>query len=201
MLSQPNLDDPLDNPAWESGEVVGSRYPAPPLSPEDFELLVKRFLDAGGAALSQYQSNHREVIKAHDGAYEFDVTTRFSAHGFDYLTLVECKAYKSPVKREKVQELWTKLQSVGAQKAVLFSTSGFQSGAVKFAKQHGVALVHLADGRTTILAKAFYNDDGNIRSDMMPSDIPAAVGWLIDGTSASVLSDEDGRRLSDALKA
>jgi restriction system protein len=198
-LSQPNLDDPLDNPAWESGEVVGTKYPAPSLSPEGFELLAKKFLDAGGVALSQYQSNHREVIKAHDGAYEFDVTTRFSAHGFDYLTLVECKAYKSPVKREKVQELWAKLQSVGAQKAVLFSTSGFQSGAIKFAKSHGVALVHLADGRTTILAKAFCGDDGIIPLDMVPDDIPTVVGWLINGTSASVLSDEDGRRLSDAI--
>ena len=109
------MNDPLDNPAWESGDVVGSNYPAPRLSPEGFELLVKNFLDAGSATLSEYQSNHREVIKSHDGTHEFDVTTRFSAHGFDYLTLVECKAYKSSVKREKVQELWTKMQSVGAQ--------------------------------------------------------------------------------------
>jgi len=36
--------------------------------------------------------------------------------GAKYLTLVECKMYKSPISREKVQVLFDKLRAIGAQK-------------------------------------------------------------------------------------
>lgn len=43
-----------------------------------------------------------------------------------------------------------KVQSVGAQKGVMFSTSHFQSGALAYAKTHGIALVFVTEGRLTI---------------------------------------------------
>jgi hypothetical protein len=66
---------------------------------------------------------------------------------------VECKHDKSRVKRDRVQELWAKIQSVGAHKGILFATAGFQSGAIEFAKSHGIALVEIADGRSSYVVK------------------------------------------------
>lgn len=48
--------------------------------------------------------------------------------------LVECKKYDKPVGRDKVEILANRLQSIGAQKGILISTSGFQSGAARYAK-------------------------------------------------------------------
>jgi restriction system protein len=174
-------------------------FPPPALSPEEFELLVKRLLDAESGGLLNYRSNHRESIVGSDGTYEFDVTFRFSAAGVDYLTLVECKFHKNRVKREVVQALWTKLQSVGAHKGLIFATSGFQSGAIEFAKSHGIALVAVADGRTSYLVKRKFSDAEPIPWELVPDNIPKVVGWVIDGNRMSSIADNDGRRLRDLV--
>lgn len=58
---------------------------------------------------------------------------------------MECKRYKSKVKREVVQLLYDKLRATGTQKGMIFSTRGFQEGAITFAKQHGIALVRVIE--------------------------------------------------------
>jgi restriction system protein len=170
------------------------KYPPPTLSPEEFELTVKSMLDEAGDELSDYQSRHREVIPGPDGDYEFDVTIRFSALGATYLTLIECKHYKNRVKREKVQALWAKIQSVGAHKGIMFATAGFQSGAELFAKSHGIALVEIADGRSSYLVKAVPFDVGLVPWDQVPDYISPIVGWWNGETSVSLVSA--ARRLS-----
>jgi hypothetical protein len=61
--------------------------------------------------------------------------------------LVEAKLHKNPVKRELVQVLHQKVQSVGAHKGLMVSTAPYQTGAVIFAKAHGIALVTVTEGR------------------------------------------------------
>jgi hypothetical protein len=63
-----------------------------------------------------------------------DVTARFHLAGMDFLILFECKRHK-----DDVQVLLTKLQSTGAQKCVVVDAAEFQSGALEFAKPHGIA--------------------------------------------------------------
>jgi len=130
------------------------QYPPIQLTPEQFELEVKAMLDVLGLNLHGYDSQHREVVEGHDGDYEIDVTVRFGALDAEFLVLVECKHYKNPVKREVIQSLHSKLLSVGAQKGMVFSSSGFQSGALEFAKAHGIATVQLAEGRTSYFTKS-----------------------------------------------
>jgi restriction system protein len=171
-------------------------YPAPALTPEAFELTVKSMLDMQGVGLADYQSNHLEVISVHDGDYEFDITIRFSALSMSYLTLVECKHYKKRVEREKVQALWAKMQSVSAHKGIMFSTAGYQSGAISYAKEHKIGLVHVADGRTSYLTRASPSGQGIIPWDNVPEYIPPIVGWLIDADSRSLLSAQSHRSAS-----
>lgn len=45
--------------------------------------------------------------------------------------------------------LHSKVQSTGAHKGVLFSTTPFQRGALQFAKVHGIALIHVTEDRFT----------------------------------------------------
>ncbi|MGP3790676.1 restriction endonuclease [Pseudomonas sp. B392_1p] len=62
------------------------------------------------------------------------------------MVLIECKKYSSPIERETVQVLHDKVRSLGAHKGMLFTTTGFQSGAIKYAKAHGIALIRVTSG-------------------------------------------------------
>ena len=121
-------------------------------SPEEFEAHVKEILDKQGFSLESYQSELREKVKALDGNYEIDITARFKAFGIKFLVVVECKNWTNPVKREQVLSLESKKQSVGAQKAMLYTTSSFQEGAIEFAEAHGIALLQIRVGNSSIQA-------------------------------------------------
>jgi Restriction endonuclease len=71
----------------------------------------------------------------------------------DFLIIFECKRHKDPVKRSDAEVLLTKLQSTGAQKCVVVAATGFQSGALEFAKAHGIACVRLIDNAWTYLTR------------------------------------------------
>ena len=124
------------------------------LSPQAFELAVKGILDASGKELVSYSSSHLEKVEGTDGDYIIDVVARFVALEAEFLVLIECKHHRRKIERHDVQALFAKMQSTGAQKGMLFSTSGYQSGAIEFAGAHGIALVQLADGNTSWAARS-----------------------------------------------
>ena len=113
------------------------------LSPKEFERKVQRILKASGTELSNFRTIHREKLSSSDGVYEIDVTARFSALGANFVVLVECKHQKNPVKREVVQVLHDRIQSLGAHKGMLFATTTFQKGAIEYAMKHGIALIQI----------------------------------------------------------
>lgn len=156
------------------------------LSPHEFEMSVKRILDAAAGQLVQYESKHLDSITALDGEYEIDVTARFEAFGVNFLVIVECKHHKRKVERRDVLVLHSKLQSIGAQKAMLFSTGGFQQGAIDYATSHGIALVQLKHGISCYHTKS--------HGPSMPPPpwlhIPKYVGWWYCDSSVSLISED-----------
>ncbi|MGO0789415.1 restriction endonuclease [Herbaspirillum seropedicae] len=155
------------------------------LSPSDFEKTVKGMLDAAAGSLVGYESKHLESLEAPDGEYAIDVTARFQALGAAFLVLVECKHHRRRIERKDVQVLLQKVQSLGAQKGILFSTSGFQEGAIAFADAHGIGLVKIADGSSTW----FVRSEAALASPP-PDWVPEYVGWWCQGVSMSVVSTE-----------
>ena len=122
------------------------------ISPSDFELQVKAWLESGASTLESFSAEHREALAGVDGEYEIDVVARFKAFGSaEFLMLVECKKHKHPIKRELVQALRQKQLSLGAHKGMLVSTSPFQSGARDFARTHGIALVEIISGAAVFI--------------------------------------------------
>lgn len=116
--------------------------PVSELTPERFERQVKAWLESVAEPLEAFSAKHAHSLTGADGEYTIDVTARFTAlGGASFLLVVECKKHKNPIKREVVQVLHAKQQSLGAQKAMIFSTSKFQSGAIEYASEHGLALV------------------------------------------------------------
>jgi hypothetical protein len=113
------------------------------LSPQEFERSVAEYLvTQSRRSRSGWHVAHNRLLWGADGQYQIDVTAQFTSLGFRFLLLVECKHQRAPIKREQVAVLHQKVVSIGAQKGAVFSTSGFQRGALDFAQAHGIALVH-----------------------------------------------------------
>jgi restriction system protein len=113
----------------------------------EFERLVRDWILMQSGELTSLEVTHDVKVEAHDSTYQIDVLAKFQAFaGAEFTVLIECKKYHSAVERELVQVLHDKVRSVGAHKGMLFATSGFQSGAIKYAKAHGIALVSIIDG-------------------------------------------------------
>lgn len=130
-----------------------ARYPQADITPAELEQFVGDLFGAAGRDIDGLVVTPHDVVQGTDGTYNFDATVRFPLMGMAFLVLVEVKRHKDPIKRELVQVLHSKMLSVGAQKAVLVSTSPFQSGAVTFANTHGIALLTMTEGRHTFETK------------------------------------------------
>jgi restriction system protein len=156
------------------------------IAPDAFEREVKAILDAAGAELVEYRSEHRSKVVGLDGVYEIDVLARFSALGVEFRVLVECKHQRNAVKRDVVQVLHDRVRATGAQKGILVSTAQFQSGALEYARAHGIALVQLVEGRSTYFTRGL----GGPTEPPPWANIPAYAGWMVS------LSSEGSERRS-----
>jgi len=124
------------------------------VSPKEYERQVLDWLRQARGDLTDFEIGHLKKLVGASGEYEFDVVATFSAfEGAEFVVLVECKRYREAVKRDTVMTLHTKLIEVGAHKGMMFSTGGFQRGAIQFAAEHGIALVTFKDGKTTYETK------------------------------------------------
>lgn len=145
---------------------------------DDYEVGVKNVVEAKGHDLKDFQVTRKEVLEGADGEYEIDVVARFTIlGGAEVLVLIECKHHKNSIKRELVQALHSKLISVGAHKAMMFTTANYQRGAVEFATAHGISLVRFTDSELNYAVKAVLvdavemsiNEDGNDSSEVICS--------------------------------
>lgn len=119
---------------------------------------------------------------------QFDVTIRFTFGTYSYLTVIECKDYSSKVPVEKVDALVTKARDAKANKAVMVSSKGFQSGCFSVAERHDVQLLVLtessAPGVEDIIAR------------MVPGVNVFDVGFQQPGGGADFEFEDWGGRLS-----
>ena len=127
------------------------------MSPGEFEKYALLILQQQIQGMENCLFEHNKIIEVSDGNYQIDGYIEFRLMGVTYKTLVECKHYKSSIEREKVQVLFDKLRACGAQKGILVSSSNFQSGAITYATQHGIALVQLTESGNQIYSRDLYN--------------------------------------------
>ena len=126
------------------GEFLQSKDGSTEVSPEEFEREVLALLARDTRPINP-ELQHREKLHGPDGTYEVDITLRFTVGELAFLVLVECKHQRYAVKREVVQVLHDRVRSLGAHKGVLATTAHFQTGAVAYAKAHGIALLRIVN--------------------------------------------------------
>jgi hypothetical protein len=111
----------------------------------------------------QYQEEAADLLRAIgftatveaqvDGArsvHKIDVYATHTAYGFKTTWIVECKYWNRAVPKEKVLVLSQIAADIGADRALLLSESGFQSGAILATQNTNVILSSLADFRESV---------------------------------------------------
>jgi hypothetical protein len=93
----------------------------------------QQYPNALAAFLSQLGFNVRidEPIQGARAKHKLDVTARMNVACVDQLWVIECKSWKRPVPKERVLTFLGIVDDAGAERGLLFSESGFQTGAVR----------------------------------------------------------------------
>jgi hypothetical protein len=84
-------------------------------------------------------------VKGARGEHVIDVYVSGSYGGIAFNWVIECKAWKTNIPKEKVMVLSGIVQDVGADRGFLLSEMGFQSGALLAARSSNITLSSLAD--------------------------------------------------------
>ena len=117
------------------------------ITPLDFEKYCFSILDVlySPKKLDDYKITHNETYEKNDGKHQIDVVIEYSIANAAIKIFVECKRKKRPIEVGMVRDFYQKIQSCGANKGIFISTSGYQKGAIIFAKEHGIALYRIMD--------------------------------------------------------
>ncbi len=125
------------------------------ITPDRFEALVNDWIQRSAKGLKKFDARQKHIVEGDSGEFEIDVYAEFEVFGISLIRmLIECKKWSSPVKRDVVLVLSDKLRDTGCHKGIIFSTSGFQSGAIEFASKRGIALVEVQHGETRSVVKS-----------------------------------------------
>lgn len=138
----------------DDSKPVG-RYPPVSMTPAQFEQVVLGLLkDLAEDGVEDLRFEHQDPVAGPDGEFVMDGTMRYRLMGADFLVLMEAKLQKRPVSRQDVQVLRDKVRSVGAHKGILASNAGFQRGALRYSRAHGIGLAQIADDALTYEVRA-----------------------------------------------
>ncbi|HHF3021302.1 TPA: restriction endonuclease [Vibrio diabolicus] len=94
-----------------------------------------------------------ETLEGARGDHDIDVLVTFEKFGVTSTWIVECKFWESAVPKEKVLALQAIVDDVGADRGILVSKTGFQSGAIKQASKSNITLTSLEE-----FAESAYDD-------------------------------------------
>ncbi len=101
-----------------------------------FEQLIAKLHETGEVIVER-----DVVLRGRSGApRQIDVLVRHKRPPYEHLIIVECKYWNRNVERADVDALVNTVREVGASRGVIFSSKGFQSGAITQAEHDGIDL-------------------------------------------------------------
>jgi hypothetical protein len=102
--------------------------------------------------------HQREFVSKTGATFNIDLSYTFRIGQIDYLTIVECKNWKTRVGRNIVMELKSKIDELKAHKGILVSSNGFESGSIEYALSYGIGLIKVTSSG---LVQVLSHYDGN----------------------------------------
>ena len=107
-----------------------------------FENFVKDLHEEDGDVTVQ-----RDVteIDRHGAKRQTDIKIVRRSRFHQFTTLVECKRWKESVSRDRIDVLAASIEALGANNGAIFTTTGFEAGAIAYAKGKGIELFVVRD--------------------------------------------------------
>ncbi|WP_157645783.1 restriction endonuclease [Burkholderia ubonensis] len=107
-----------------------------------FETFVKDLYEGDGDVTVQ-----RDVteVDRYGAKRQIDVKIVRRSRFHRFTTLVECKRWKEPVGRNRIDVLASSIEALGANNGAIFTTTGFEEGAIAYAKGKGIELFVVRD--------------------------------------------------------
>lgn len=112
----------------------------------EYELWVKNIYDLlyRHEGIENIDIRHNvKLIGAGGVAHQIDIYWEFKHAETVYKTAIECKDYKNPVSMDKISAFHSVLEDIGGVVGIFAAKNGFQSGAIKLAKQYGITPVEI----------------------------------------------------------
>lgn len=96
-------------------------------------------------------ADEEATVRGARATHKVDVDVRFNRHGVHCRWIVECKLWQRPVEKSHVEALKSIVDDIGADRGILFSERGFQSGAHDAASRTNILLqTSLEEFRKTV---------------------------------------------------
>lgn len=87
------------------------------------------------------------LVKGVRASHKVDVRVIFEKHGIRCLWILECKYWNSRVTKEKVMALKSIVDDCGADRGLIVSKMGFQSGAIRASTKTNITLTSIEELR------------------------------------------------------
>jgi len=160
------------------------------ITPDQYERQVISWLQQEGRNYHSFTIKNLAKDTGSGGDYSLDGLAEFEIFsGAKIKVLIECKRHQRPLSRDTILAVKAKKDDISAEKALVFSTSGFQKGAVTFAKNTGIALIQFANGESTYFTRSA---EKGCRG-APPGSTPEFAGWSIehngDNTRISIITN------------
>lgn len=159
------------------------------MTPEYLEILVVRELRKVGFEVGQPRVERRSELPEPERGFLLELTMPLSSAGISRRVLVVCRGQGGVLGGDVITSLKARLPEVSADAAIIFTTAEFGVDALAAARDGGVALLQIVDGRSVFDASG-----GAGGADHYPAWLPAHMTQLVDRDSA-------GRRRLRVLEA
>ena len=125
----------------------------------EYERLVEQFVRQGMEGISGVDGLEilRDVrMKGSSGhEHQIDVCYRFRVWNTEFLVLVECKQYRKKVGIEDLLTFRSRMDDRRAHKGVFVTATGYQRGALEYAKAHRISLLIVRGDRMNGVSFSF----------------------------------------------
>ncbi|HJU67187.1 MAG TPA: restriction endonuclease [Gemmatimonadaceae bacterium] len=118
------------------------------LLPHEVEIFVTRELRKAGLAPAAMKVRDRELAAGKTDDYMVELGCSLRIGDSDRFVLIECRNQAVPVGTVAIEALHTKVRQAKAHGAMMFSAAGFEADAVRLARDLGMPLLTVADGKT-----------------------------------------------------
>ena len=121
----------------------------PEVTPEYFRILVVRELRKAGLDVSEPNVLRRSELPEPERGFVLELAIELSRSDPPWRrrALTSCRRQEGPVRRDVIDDLATRLGAARAEVGLIFSTAEFGADALAAAREHGIALLRLVDGR------------------------------------------------------